>query len=170
MYISGAQRVFPFHYFRFQSRNITTRSASVGTIAGDGFPNVHENQLLPNFDQGFSTLLEDLHQRGLDSETLVVCLGEFGRTPTINANAGRDHWAACNSIVLAGAGIDHGKVYGRSDRNAAYPVRNLVAPSDLSATIYHLLGIDPHSTFVDRTGQHVPLVPRSAEVVPEMLA
>lgn len=116
-----------------------------------------KNQLLPNFDQGFSTLLEDLHQRGLDSETLVVCLGEFGRTPTINANAGRDHWAACNSIVLAGAGIDHGKVYGRSDRNAAYPVRNLVAPSDLSATIYHLLGIDYQYRITGPDNRSLPL-------------
>ena len=76
---------------------------------------------LPRFDQALSALLEDLDERGLLTETLVVCLGEFGRTPEINRNAGRDHWAACNTVVLAGGGVRPGQIHGASDRRAAYP-------------------------------------------------
>lgn len=105
-----------------------------------------KNKLLPNMDRGFSALLQDMHERGLLDETLIVWLAEFGRTPTINANAGRDHWAPCNTVLLAGAGVQGGAVYGASDRLAAYPARDAVRPEDLSATIYHLLGIDRHLT------------------------
>jgi uncharacterized protein (DUF1501 family) len=86
--------------------------------------------------------LEDLTDRGLLEETLVVCFGEFGRTPKINAAAGRDHWAGCNSVVLAGAGIRGGQVIGASDKFAAQPVMRPVTPGDLAATIYHALGIE----------------------------
>ena len=79
----------------------------------------HKNPLLPNLDRGFSALLEDLDDRNMLDETLVVCLSEFGRTPKINKNAGRDHWAGCNTVVLAGGGIVGGQVYGASDREAA---------------------------------------------------
>jgi hypothetical protein len=116
-----------------------------------------KNSLLPPFDRGFAALLEDLGQRGLLDETLIVCLGEFGRTPAINANAGRDHWAACNSVVLAGGGIRGGQVYGSSDRVAAYPATAPVSPSDLAATIYHALGIDPHTDLRDPLGRPLPL-------------
>ncbi len=116
-----------------------------------------KNDLLPPFDLGFSALIEDLDQRGLLDETLVVCLGEFGRTPKINGQAGRDHWAACNSVVLAGGGIRGGRVYGASDRQAAYPVTPPVSPGDLSATIYHLLGIDIHKEIRDQVGKPLPL-------------
>ncbi|MFM9962295.1 MAG: DUF1501 domain-containing protein [Planctomycetaceae bacterium] len=95
--------------------------------------------------------------RGLLDETLIVWLGEFGRTPTINKSAGRDHWAACNTVVLAGAGLRGGRVHGASDRNAAYPARDPVGPEDLAATIYHLLGIDPHHLLHTPEGQPVPL-------------
>ncbi len=104
----------------------------------------HKFPLLPNLDRGFSALLEDLASRNLLDETLVVCLSEFGRTPKINSNAGRDHWAGCNTVVFAGAGIEGGKVYGASDHEAAWPTEDPVRPGDLAATIYHLLGIDPH--------------------------
>lgn len=117
----------------------------------------HRDKLLPNFDRGFSTLLTDLEDRGLLDETLVVCLGEFGRTPKINSNAGRDHWAACNTVVLAGAGIRGGHVFGASDRIAAYPARDPVTPEDLSATIYHLLGISPQITLHDPQDRPVRL-------------
>ncbi len=119
--------------------------------------NKHKNKLLPNMDQGYSALLEDLEQRGLLDETLVVWLAEFGRTPKINGNAGRDHWAACNTVLLAGAGIRGGQVHGASDRIAAYPTLNPVRPEDLSATIYHLLGIDPATTIKTAEGQPLPL-------------
>ncbi len=104
--------------------------------------NLLEKTLLPPFDAAFSTLLDDLSDRGLLEETLVACFGEFGRTPKINTNAGRDHWAGCNSVVLAGAGIRGGQVIGASDKVAAYPVARPVSPGDLAATIYHALGID----------------------------
>jgi hypothetical protein len=116
-----------------------------------------KNKLLPPFDLGFSALLEDLDQRGLLDETLVVCLGEFGRTPKINSAAGRDHWAACNSVVLAGGGVRGGHVHGASDRAAAYPATTPISPDDLAATIYHTLGIDPHTEIHDRLGRPLPL-------------
>jgi hypothetical protein len=102
----------------------------------------HKNKLLPNLDRGFSALLDDMGQRGLLDETLIVWLGEFGRTPAINNAAGRDHWAACNTVLLAGAGIRGGTIHGASDRTAAYPAKDPVGPEDLAATIYHLLGVD----------------------------
>jgi hypothetical protein len=110
-------------------------------------------KLLPPFDLGFSALLEDLDERGLLGETLVVCLGEFGRTPRINGNAGRDHWAACNSVVLAGGGVRPGQVHGASDRQAAHPVTPPASPDDLAATVYHALGIDPETEIRDRQGR-----------------
>ena len=119
--------------------------------------NQHRNTLLPNLDRGFSALLEDLDQRGLLDETLVVCLSEFGRTPKINAKAGRDHWSPCNSVVLAGAGIKGGQVYGKSDRQAAYPVEHPVSPEGLAATIYHLLGVNPNTMLRTPEGQPVHL-------------
>jgi uncharacterized protein (DUF1501 family) len=112
-----------------------------------------KTSLLPPFDRAFAALLEDLHQRGLLEETLVVCLGEFGRTPKINAQAGRDHWAACNSVVLAGGGVRGGQVYGASDRTAAHPTTHPVSPADLSATIYTALGIDRHLQIRDHQGR-----------------
>jgi hypothetical protein len=112
-----------------------------------------KERLLPPFDQGFSALLDDLYQRGLLDETLIVCLGEFGRTPKINANAGRDHWAACNTVVLAGGGIGGGQVYGASDRHAAYPATSPVSPDDLAATLYHALGLDPATELRDALGR-----------------
>jgi hypothetical protein len=119
--------------------------------------NLLKNSLLPPFDQGFSALLEDLGQRGILDETLVVCLGEFGRTPRINGQAGRDHWAACNTVVLAGAGIGGGQVHGASDRWAEYPTTAPVSPADIAATIYHALGIDLATPLHDPVGRPVPL-------------
>jgi hypothetical protein len=119
--------------------------------------NRHKKQLLPNLDCGFSALLDDLEQRGLLDETLVVWLAEFGRTPKINKQAGRDHWAACNSVLLAGAGIEGGQVYGASDQQAAYPIANPVSPEDLAATIYHLLGIDTRVVLPTPDGRHLPI-------------
>jgi hypothetical protein len=116
-----------------------------------------KNSLLPPFDQGFSAFLDDLANRGLLDETLVVCLGEFGRTPRINGQAGRDHWAACNTVVLAGAGIGGGQVYGASDRWAAYPATAPVSPADIAATIYHALGVDLDTPLVDPVGRPLPL-------------
>ncbi|MDB5390100.1 MAG: hypothetical protein JWM11_5746 [Planctomycetaceae bacterium] len=112
-----------------------------------------QNVLCPIFDVGFTALLDDLQQRGLLDETLVVAIGEFGRTPKINNHGGRDHWGHVFSFALAGAGISGGQVYGSSDRHGAYPRDRKLEPQDLTATIVHLLGIDHGSTFTDATGR-----------------
>jgi hypothetical protein len=116
------------------------------------------HHLLPGLDQTLSALLEDLQSRGLLDDTLVVCLGEIGRTPRGNAQWGRDHWGFCFPAVLAGAGVRGGVAYGRSDRDAAYPADRPVSPEDLAATIFHALGIDPHGCIHDRQGRPVALV------------
>ena len=103
--------------------------------------------------QGFTALIEDLASRGLLDETLVVAIGEMGRTPKFNASGGRDHWGNVFSFVLAGAGIRPGQVLGASDRQGAYPARDRVLPSELTATILHLLGIGHEAAFSDRTGR-----------------
>ena len=118
-----------------------------------------QDVLCPQFDVSFTALIEDLQQRGLLGETLVVAVGEFGRTPKINGLGGRDHWGAVFNMVLAGAGISGGQVFGASDKIGALPVSNRVEPQDLSATIFHLLGIDHHATFADRAGRQLPVTP-----------
>jgi Protein of unknown function (DUF1501) len=116
---------------------------------GDNF-NQLKDRLMPPADQGFSALLEDLDLRGLLDETLVVWVGEFGRTPRIiKANSGREHWPHCYSAVLAGAGVRGGSIFGSSDRWAAYPASDPVSPDDLGATILHALGIDPATMVKD---------------------
>jgi len=127
-------------------------SGSLGSITG--YQMLKENYCLPPLDQGYSALLEDLSQRGMLDETLVAMLGEFGRTPQINVNAGRDHWGACQSVVLAGGGVRGGQVFGASDKIAAYPTEHPVRPEDLIATVYHALGISPESLLYDQ--QHRP--------------
>ncbi len=112
-----------------------------------------QTELLPMLDQGLSALLEDLQQRGLLDETLVICMGEFGRTPKINQNAGRDHWGPCSSVLMAGGGIQGGRVVGASDKIAAYPITERIDPVDIHATMYHLLGIDPESLIRDSVGR-----------------
>jgi hypothetical protein len=99
--------------------------------------------LIPTFDFAFASLIEDLHERGLLKETLVIAMGEFGRTPKLNTQGGRDHWPRVFSVVLAGAGIRGGQVIGSSDRVGESPKENPVTPADLACTIYTLLGIDP---------------------------
>lgn len=117
----------------------------------------HKEKLLPPFDAAYSALLEDLHERGLLDETLVVVLSEFGRTPKINGAAGRDHWPGCFSITLAGAGIRGGLVHGASDKIASYPARDPVSPEEIAATIYHALGIPSQTELVDHSGRPFPL-------------
>ncbi|MFP6762389.1 MAG: DUF1501 domain-containing protein, partial [Planctomycetaceae bacterium] len=108
-----------------------------------------EDVLCPMFDVGYTALLEDLEQRGLLDETLVVAIGEFGRTPKINAKGGRDHWGSVFSFTLAGAGISGGQVYGSSDKTGAYPASGKVRPGDLTATMFHLLGVPHQGAFHD---------------------
>lgn len=141
---------------------------TIYTIGADSFPpdfktswDTHENnftllkqRILPIQDVAFATLLDDLAERGLLDETLVVSFGEFGRTPTINrARAGRDHWPFVFSAVFAGGGIQPGIQFGSSDKIAAYPASNPVNPPDIAATIYHCLGIDPETRITDPQGR-----------------
>lgn len=109
--------------------------------------------LCPQFDVTFAALLDDLSQRGLLDETLVIAIGEFGRTPRINSLGGRDHWGHVFSFVMAGAGISGGQVLGASDRNGAHPAVDPLRPHDLAATLFHLLGIDPHGLFYDKNNR-----------------
>ena len=108
---------------------------------------------LPQVDRVFTSLMEDLEQSGRLDETLVVLTTDFGRTPGVNATAGRDHWMHCYSTVLAGAGIRGGTIHGASDAHAAWPVDGAVRPADICATIYHQLGLNPDTLIHDRTNR-----------------
>ncbi len=116
-----------------------------------------KGHLLPPLDLALSTLLEDLRERGLLDETLVTWWGEFGRTPKINKQGGRDHWGFCQSAVLAGAGVRGGLVYGSSDATAAYAAENPVSPDDMAATIFDCLGIRLDQEMRDAQGRPYPL-------------
>ena len=120
------------------------------------FPMLRET-LLPNFDQTYSAFLADLDARGLLDETLVVTMGEMGRTPKVNAKGGRDHWTYCYSVLLAGAGIKGGVAFGASDEHAAFIKDNPVHIRDICATIYHILGIDPEMPVYDRGGRPIAI-------------
>ncbi len=117
-----------------------------------------QNHLLPTFDQAAAALIADLDARGMLRETLVVAVGEMGRTPKGNANWGRDHWSTCFPCLLAGGGIRGGAVYGESDSHAAYPKENPVSPEDLAKTLYWSLGVNPDLTLPDREGRPVSIV------------
>jgi hypothetical protein len=120
------------------------------------FQRMREN--LPVVDRAVSALYEDLSARGLWDDTLVMMFGEFGRTPLINRQAGRDHWPQAMSIVLAGGGAPQGLVYGTTDRDGAFVTSGAHSPADFACTIYALLGIDPHQHYQSPTGQPVPIV------------
>jgi len=155
------------------SRSIGGRKINDGGWDTHGFDNTRmypivEGYQLPITDQTLPTLLEDLDQRGMLDETLVVWMGEFGRTPKINKNASRDHWPKCYSVLLAGGGVKRGFVYGKSDKHASEPEENGVTPEDLTATIYELLGIDPKALIYD--SQDRPLMVSSGEPVMDVIA
>jgi hypothetical protein len=120
------------------------------------FPMLRDT-LLPNFDQTYSAFIEDLNARGLLDHTLVVTMGEMGRTPKINADGGRDHWTYCYSVLFAGAGICGGTIHGASDAQAAFIKDKPVHIRDICATIYHLLGIDPEMPVFDRANRPIAI-------------
>ncbi len=165
-----------------QARRLVERGVPLVTVfwPSDGIKNVSvywdthsrnfrdlKTRLMPAADQAFSALLDDLADRRLLDETLVVWTGEFGRTPRVgqrNSDAGagrdgRDHWPNCFTSVLAGGGVRGGQVYGSSDRNAAYPASNAVHPVDLVATVSHCLGISSQLTLSDPQGRPVVYCP-----------
>jgi hypothetical protein len=132
------------------SESIGGQSTESGGWDTHGFNNTRmypiiEKYHLPITEQTLPTLLNDLEQRGLLESTLVVWMGEFGRTPRINGNISRDHWPDCYTVLLAGGGVKKGFVYGESDKTGSYPAKDPVRPDDVAATIFYLLGIDPHT-------------------------
>jgi len=141
-----------------------------------GLTNRLKSQAGPMFDQGFSAFIEDLDQRGLLDETLVVALGEFGRSPekglstsgNVNSSDGRDHWPYCYTAVVAGAGTKRGYVHGESDSTGSSPKSDPVHPTELLATIYHAFGIDPETIVYNHLNQPRELV--KAQAVPALFA
>ncbi|MBM4068045.1 MAG: DUF1501 domain-containing protein [Planctomycetes bacterium] len=128
-----------------------------------------KRDLLPPLDRAVSALIEDLQARGMLEQTLVLVMGEFGRTPLVNRNAGRDHWASVFSVLVAGGGLKGGQVIGSSDRRGAYPREGALHAHDLFATMYHVLGIDPTTMFHDQQGRPIPVLPRGLPIT-ELLA
>ncbi|OWK43218.1 DUF1501 domain-containing protein [Fimbriiglobus ruber] len=126
------------------------------------------NELLPLTDQTLSALVLDLHERGLLDSTLVVWVGEFGRTPRISSNGGRDHWPQCYTAVLAGGGTKAGFVYGASDKIGAYPTIGQASPEDLAATMFDSLGLDPEAEIRDAFNRPLPI--SRGKVMKEILA
>ena len=118
----------------------------------------HEKTLAPPTDRAFSALVTDLDERGLLDETLVVMMGEMGRTPRINKDAGRDHWSQCQTVVLAGGGIKRGAVVGASDKTASIPTTEPFGIQDLLRTIFHLMGVDADKVYHTPLGRPVPIV------------
>ena len=145
---------------------IVTVACSAGDLNGsagdhwdthaDNFNRI-KNTMLPAFDRPAAALLDDLDERGMLDETLVVFLTEFGRTPKINKNAGRDHYPSCYSVAFAGAGIQGGQVYGKSDKSGSEPAENACGPADLHATIFEAFGINHRTTITDRLGRPFPI-------------
>ena len=142
---------------------VTTESQCNGGIGGGQWDtHSHNFRLLRNFnlptlDRNYSALIHDLYDRGLLDSTLVVLMGEMGRTPKVNQGAGRDHWTQCGFILLSGGGVKRGMVYGASDSQAAWPIEHPVSSADHVATIYQLLGLDPHMTIPDHSRRPVPI-------------
>jgi hypothetical protein len=143
------------------SSNIGGRSDTSGGWDTHGFDNTRmfpivEKYHFPRTEETLPTLLDDLEERGMLDDTLVLWMGEFGRTPKINKNVSRDHWPQCYTALLAGGGVKRGYVYGKSDATGSYPDEHPVKPEDLAATLYYLLGISPDSEIHDRNNR--PLV------------
>ncbi|MGL4551353.1 MAG: DUF1501 domain-containing protein, partial [Gemmataceae bacterium] len=119
---------------------------------------------LPELDAGFSALIEDLSGRGLLDGTLVVCMGEFGRSPKVNKDAGRDHWAPAASLLFAGAGVKEGSVLGATDKQGAYVTRRPVSPADVASTVYDRLGIDPRKMLSTPDGRPIEILDQGEAV------
>lgn len=136
----------------------------VSCLSGGGWDthvdnfNEQKNVLLPRFDRALSALIADLHERGLADRVLVNVMGEFGRTPKINKDAGRDHWPGAFWVLMAGGGLKMGQMIGTTDRYAAYPTNKAFSPGDVLATIYHVAGIDTQHEFHDHAGRPVKIL------------
>ena len=125
----------------------------LGTDLGD-----YRQTLCPMFDRAYTALLEDLRERGMLERTLVVAMGEFGRTPRLNPRGGRDHWPGCWSVLLAGGGVRGGQVIGASDATGSEPKDHPISPAEVAASIYHALGIDVATLLPGPDGRLLPLL------------
>ncbi|HJZ56697.1 MAG TPA: DUF1501 domain-containing protein [Gemmataceae bacterium] len=142
------------------------RFVTVNYGGWDHHAKVFENldKKLPEFDRGLSALVEDMHTRGTFADTLLVVMGEFGRTPKINKDAGRDHWGPAGSLLFAGAGVKPGLVLGKTDRHGAYVTQRPVAPADVAYTIFECLGIDPRKHLYTPDGRPVEILDKGEPV------
>jgi uncharacterized protein (DUF1501 family) len=125
----------------------------------------HLRRHLPLFDQGISALVEDVYARGLGRDVTVLVWGEFGRTPKINKDAGRDHWSRVNGALLSGGGMRTGQVIGSTDATAAQAKDQPIPYRDVLATVYNNLGIDPHAMVADVSGRPAPILPSEARPI-----
>jgi len=146
------------------ARRLAERGVPFVTVGSGGWDNHGQkvcgftleqslNKRGPNFDRGVAALVTDLYQRGLDRRILLVCMGEFGRTPKVNSEAGRDHWGAVMTVLLSGGGLEVGQVVGASDSKGGYPIEAPYGPNSVLAMIYRHLGIDPSLKFPDPAGR-----------------
>ena len=156
------------------ARRLVEAGARVVSVAygfwdthGNNFAHLREH--LPLFDRGISALVEDIHARGLQDDVTVVVWGEFGRTPKINKDAGRDHWAPVNSAILAGGGMKVGQVIGSTDRLGAYVASSPIHYHDVLATVYNRLGIDHNAFIKDKTDRPVPILPSTAQPIAQLI-
>jgi hypothetical protein len=156
---------YGMHTRFLQARRLAEAGVAVVTVLAPGYWDTHANnfrsmrQMLPAFDQGISALITDLHDRGLDHDVAVVVWGEYGRTPRINANAGRDHWPQAMFALVAGGGFRMGQVIGATNARAERPVGESYIPQNLLATLYReVFGIDPATTLPDHTGRPIYLL------------
>jgi uncharacterized protein (DUF1501 family) len=132
------------------------------------FPSL-EKDLIPHADRAFSALITDLEQRGLLETTLVIMMGEMGRTPRINKQAGRDHWSQAQSVLFAGGGITPGKVVGATNKHAEHPITQPYGVEDLLQTVFYLMGIDSRKTHDTLLGRPVPILSKG-QVIRELLS
>jgi len=156
------------------ARRLVEAGVRVVTVAygfwdthGNNFKHLRDN--LPTFDQGISALIEDIHARGMSDDVTVCVWDEFGRTPKINKDAGRDHWAPVNKCWLSGGGIKAGQTVGSTDKTGAYAAERPIHYQDILATLYHNLGIDHHQYVRDQNDRPIQIMPESARAIRELV-
>jgi len=147
---------------------VTVQAGGGWDTHGDNF-NALKNDLLPNFDRAVAALVSDIHDRGLQDRILVMCMGEFGRTPRINGGAGRDHWPGAMSVLFAGGGLKMGQVVGTTDAKAEYPATRPQSPGCVLSTMYHTLGIDYRHEFHDSARRPLAIL-AEGEPIAELLS
>jgi len=146
------------------ARRLTEVGVSFVTVYYGGWDNhtnlfkAYKGSFMSKLDQGLAALISDLHERGSAEKTMVICLGEFGRTPKVNKDAGRDHWPHAMSVLMAGAGIPGDQIIGATDAKGFYAADNVLSPEDFAVSLYQKMGIQPHQTLYQTSGRPVRLV------------